>query len=82
MIYKLDSDTILGGRAGDDGLSEIPIPDAEAREWTVEQDFVSAIQGGPPGDTTFNAGLKYMAFTEAVFRSVERGGVVHLPLVD
>lgn len=82
LIYKLDSDTILGGRAGDSGLSEISIPDDEAREWTVEQDFVSAIQGGPPGDTTFEAGLKYMAFTEAVFRSVERGGVVRLPLVD
>lgn len=82
LIYKLDSDTILGGRAGDGGLSVIPIPDDEAREWTVEQDFVSAIRGGPPGDTTFEAGLKYMAFTEAVFRSVERGGVVHLPVVD
>lgn len=82
LVYKLDSDTILCGRAGDGGLSEISIPVDEAREWTVEQDFVSAIQGGPPGDTTFEAGLKYMAFTEAVFRSVERGGVVRLPLVD
>ena len=82
LVYKLDSDTILGGRVGDVGLSEISIPDDEAREWTVEQDFVSAIQGGSPGDTTFEAGLKYMAFTEAVFRSVERGSVVRLPLVD
>lgn len=82
LVYKLDSDTILGGQAGDSGLSEISIPDDEAREWTVEQDFVSAIQGGPPGDTTFEAGLKYMAFTEAVFRSVERGAVARLPLVD
>lgn len=82
LIYKLDSDSILGGQAGDSGLSEISIPVDEAREWTVEQDFVSAIQGGPPGDTTFEAGLNYMAFTEAVFRSVERGGVVRLPLVD
>ena len=82
LIYELNSDTILGGKAGEGALSEIPIPDDEAREWTVEQDFVSAIQGGPPGDTTFEAGVNYMAFTEAVFRSVERGGVVHLPLVD
>lgn len=82
LVYKLDNDTILGGQAGDSGLSEISIPDDEAREWTVEQDFVNAIQGGSPGDTTFEAGLKYMAFTEAVFRSVERGGVVRLPLVD
>ena len=82
LIYKLDSDTILGGKAGDDGLSEMPIPKDEFREWTVEQDFVSAIQGGPQGDTSFEAGLKYMEFTEAVFRSVERGATVTLPLVD
>jgi len=26
--------------------------------------------------------VKYMEFTEAVFRSVERGAVVNLPVVD
>ncbi len=82
LIYKLNSDTILGGRAGDDGLSEMPIPEDESREWTVEQDFVSAIQGGPQGDTSFEAGVKYMEFTEAVARSAERGATVTLPLVD
>lgn len=82
LIYNLDSDTILGGKAGDKGLSELPIPEDEAREWTVEQDFVSAVQGGPQGDTSFEAGVKYMEFTEAVSRSVERGATVTLPLVD
>ena len=82
LIYKLDSDEILGGKAGDKALSELPIPADEVREWTVEADFVKAINGGPQGDTSFEAGLKYMEFTEAVFRSVERGAVVNLPLVD
>ena len=81
LVYKLGSDTILGGKAGDDGLKEIPIPEDEAREWTVEQDFVDAIKGGPQGDTSFYNGVKYMEFTEAVFRSVERGETVNLPLV-
>ena len=81
LIYKIDTDTILGGKAGDDGLSEIPIPEDEVREWTVEEDFINAIKGGPQPDTSFAAGVKYMEFTEAVCRSVEQGKTVTLPLV-
>ena len=82
LIYDLDTHTILGGKAADSELSEIPIPEDEAREWTVEQDFVDAIRTGKPAETTFYQGVKYMEFTEAVFRSVERGETVTLPLVD
>lgn len=81
LIYKLNGDKILGGKVGDKGLTDIPIPEEEVRAWTVEQDFVSAIQGGPQGDTSFYDGVKYMAFTEAVARSVERGATVRLPIV-
>ena len=82
LVYKLDDDTVLGARDGDKTLKELSIPADEVRTWTVEQDFVDAINGGEQGDTSFEAGLGYMEFTEAVFRSVERGQVVHLPLVD
>ena len=81
LIYNLATDTITGGRNSDDALTEISIPDNEAKPWTVEQDFIDAIQTGKPADTTFSAGVKYMEFTEAVFRSVESGGSVNLPLV-
>ncbi|MCZ6633635.1 MAG: Gfo/Idh/MocA family oxidoreductase [bacterium] len=82
LIYDLDNDTVRGGKAGDDGLKELPIPEDEVAEWTVEEDFIGAIQGGPQGDTSFYEGVKYMEFTEAVSRSVEQGRTVHLPLVD
>ena len=82
LIYNLATDTITGGRNSDDALTEIPIPDNEAKPWTVEQDFIDAIQTGKPADTTFYAGVKYMEFTEAVFRSVETAGTVNLPLAD
>lgn len=82
LIYKLGSDTILGGKAGDKALKPLPIPESETREWTVEQDFVNAINGGPQADTSFYEGVKYMEFTEAVFRSVERRAEVRLPIVD
>jgi hypothetical protein len=82
LIYRVDQDALLGGKASDGELSEIPIPQDEVREWTVEQDFVDAIRTGKPAETTFYQGVKYMEFTEAVFRSVESGGQVRLPLVD
>jgi predicted dehydrogenase len=82
LIYKLDSDTILGAKAGDSGLKEIAIPKSESREWTVEKDFIDAICGGPQGDTSFYDGVRYMEFTEAVFRSVERGAAVNFPIAD
>lgn len=81
LVYDMGS-KILGAKTGDEGLKEIPIPDDEAAEWTVEADFVNAIQGGPQGDTSFFEGVKYMEFTEAVHRSVERGAMVRLPLVE
>ncbi|MDA1313367.1 MAG: Gfo/Idh/MocA family oxidoreductase [Acidobacteria bacterium] len=82
LIYNLKTDTILGAQAGDGGLSEIPIPAEEVKEWTVEQDFINLIKTGVPAWTSFSEGVKYMEFTEAVFRSVERAAVVNLPLVD
>jgi predicted dehydrogenase len=81
LIYQLNN-TILGARKGDDELKEIPIADAEVKEWTVEQDFVDAIvKGTGEAETTFYQGVKYMEFTEAVFRSVETASTVNLPLV-
>jgi len=81
LIYQLN-DTILGARKGDDELKEIPIPADEVKEWTVEKDFVDAIaDGAGEPETTFYQGVKYMELTEAVFRSVESGSTVRLPLV-
>ena len=63
-------------------MKELTVPDSEVREWTVEQDFIDAIQGRFEGEpeSTFYQGVKYMEFTEAVFRSAETHATVHLPL--
>ncbi len=82
LIYDTITSTLWGGRADDTGLSEIPIPEDDARAWRVEQDFIDAIRTGRPAESTFYEGVKYMEFTEAIFRSVETGGRVTLPLVD
>ena len=86
LIYnvsgQINGQTILGGKKGDDGLAELTIPEGEVQGWAVEQNFIDLIRTGKPAASTFYEGVKYMEFTEAVFRSVESGRTVTLPLVD
>lgn len=79
LICDLDTQTIKGAQVGDKGLKEISIPQEAEGAWTVERDFITAIQtGGGHPKTTFLQGVQYMAFTEAVARSVETGMTVRL----
>jgi predicted dehydrogenase len=75
-----------GRGAGGEGikladLPEIVIPAEKAGVWNVEADFIAAIRESRPIElTTFEAGVAYMEFTEAVARSAETGESVALPL--
>lgn len=88
LSYDLISDRIRGTsrRSGTTAarmadLEEIPISAAKERTWTVEADFIAAIREGRPIEfTTFEAGVAYMEFTEAVARSAETGEEIELPL--
>ncbi|MGD9645431.1 MAG: Gfo/Idh/MocA family protein [Pirellulales bacterium] len=74
LIYDLETDKILGATRQDAELSEIQIRPEQVRRWQVEADFVAAIRGERPVTlTTFRDGMKYMCFTEAVFRSAITG---------
>jgi predicted dehydrogenase len=58
----------------------VEIPAAEARAWTVEADFVAAVREGKRDpEPSFWDGLKYMEFTDAVFKSAAEGHAVDLP---
>lgn len=73
--------TILAGKVGDKELRPVPIPADERREWTAEADFIAAVRAGrPTAEPSFADGLRYIELTEAVFRSIESGKVVTLPL--
>ena len=75
-------DILTGGRRGDDGLCEIEVPAHEAGGWRVEDEFISAIRGQEEiTHTDFATGVKYMEFTEAVYRSRTSGAAVNLPLL-
>lgn len=72
---------LFGGRRGDTELREIAIPPEESGGWRVEEEFVNAIRGREAiSHTTFDDGVSYMEFTEAVARSIATGSSVPLPL--
>lgn len=80
LIYDLETDEILGAAAHENGLGPLPIPEELAQEWAVEADFVRAIREGTPVEPSFEDGLGYMEFTEAVYRSADERRWVSLPL--
>jgi predicted dehydrogenase len=46
-----------------------------------ERQFIDAIRGeGSVGETTFEDGVRYMEFTEAVLRSAQQGKTIPLPI--
>jgi predicted dehydrogenase len=62
---------LCGGGRSDGGLQPITIPAEERGGWRVEEAFINAIRGTEDVElTTFADGVKYMAFTEAVARSL------------
>ena len=72
---------LYGGRRGDSGLQRLEIPPEKAGTWRVEEEFINAIRGVEQvTHTTFEEGVRYMEFTEAVTRSAQTGMKVPLPL--
>ena len=68
------SQTLHGGKKGEQGLKEIAIPEEKRGRWRVEEEFINAIRGLEKVKlTTFDDGLRYMEFTEAVHRSLQEG---------
>jgi hypothetical protein len=76
---RLAGDRLYGGRKGDKELQELPVPTLTDGGWRVEEEFVNAIRGVEIiSHTTFDDGVKYMEFTEAVSRSIDSGEAITL----
>ena len=74
LRYNIDTDEILGARAGDSDLRPMPIPADLRREWLAEAEFLEAIRtGNRDVSPSFTEGIKYIEFTEAVYRSSAEG---------
>ena len=75
-----DARRLSGGRRGDGALREIEIPAERRVGWRVEEEFVNAIRGREKvSHTTFEDGVRYMEFTDAVARSAASGQAVDVP---
>lgn len=77
-----DSDrTIWAGKRGDSELSKVPNPPEQQARYRVEEEFINAIRGIEEIKmNTFEIGLQYMEFIEAVYRSSRSGEAVYLPM--
>lgn len=72
---------LYGGRRGDKALTEIVVPKEKQVGWRVEEEFINAVRGKERVTrTSFEDGVRYMEFTEAVTRSTQTGRAINLPL--
>ena len=72
---------LYGGQRGAKALAEIVIPAEKRIGWRVEEEFICAVRGQEKiTRTSFEQGVLYMEFTEAVSLSVAAGAAVSLPL--
>jgi predicted dehydrogenase len=68
---------LTAGRRGDKELKEVPVPAERRVGWRVEEEFVNAVRGREKiTRTTFEDGVRYMEFTDAVTRSATTGQAV------
>src|SRR5215813_12712274 len=77
LCIEADAKRLSGGRKGDKELREIPIPAEKRVGWRVEEEFVNAIRGREKiTHTSFEDGVRYMEFTDAVTKSAQSGQAV------
>ena len=80
LIYNFTKDEIFGARRGDKELRKLDIPPELESTWTVEKDFIQAVITGGHPEPSFETGVQYLEFTEAVNLSARGGHAVELPL--
>jgi predicted dehydrogenase len=77
LRLEADAKRLSGGRKGDTALKEIVIPKEKRVGWRVEEEFVNAIRGKETiTRTSFEEGVRYMEFTDAVTKSASTGQTV------
>jgi len=81
-IYKdMSDDKLWLGSREDGDLVEFEIPLEKRSMWRVEEDFINSIRGSEPVRlTSFDDGVRYMEFTEAVTKSAQTGHTIDLPI--
>ena len=81
LRYLADEDRLLTAAAPDWAEEEVQIPAGEEGSWRVEEEFIEAIKDGRNGNPSWEEGLRYMQFVEAVELSARTGLSVALSSV-
>ena len=80
-IHVDNEQRIFTARRGDQALAELANPREQQAAHRVEEEFINAIRGREQiAMNTFEIGVRYMEWTEAVHRSAASGAAVELPL--
>lgn len=80
-LHVDNAQNIFVGRRGESELTPHPNPVDEQARHRVEEEFVNAVRGiEPVAMNTFEIGVRYMEWTEAIHRSAASGTAVDLPL--
>jgi predicted dehydrogenase len=80
-IHVDNEQNVFVGRRGDRALAAHPNPPEGQARHRVEEEFVNAIRGiEPVALNTFEIGVRYMEWTEAIYRSAASGTAIALPL--
>lgn len=82
LIYRLFSEEILGATGDAGELTPMVVSAEEERSQTTDQEFIDAIRTDGTVSPTFEEGLRYMEFCEAVALSAHSGSAVRLPLAQ
>ena len=79
LTYDFTNDEIRVGKRGS-GMETVAIPASEAKEWTVERDFINAVlnPSAPRPTPDFLEGIKYMRVVQAAAESMEEGRAVRV----
>ncbi len=80
IVYDFVEEKILTTQLGESALKEMALLDDESKVWEVENDFIRAVRGEGQPEPSFEDGLAYMEWVDAVTRSYQMGTKVHLPL--
>jgi predicted dehydrogenase len=79
LRLEADARRLTGAGRGESALRELPVPAETRIGWRVEEEFVNAIRGREKiARTTFEDGVRYMEFTDAVTRSASTGQTVEV----
>jgi predicted dehydrogenase len=80
LEYNFTTDQVRAAQRGAGEFQTFELPADLETPWTVEQDFIDAVRTGGHPEPSFETGVRYMEFTEAVHLSALTGREVQLPL--